>query len=197
MKPIEQVFPAAAAQLARYADWLGGAGVERGLIGPREVDRIWDRHIANCAAVSELISDGARVIDIGSGAGLPGLVLAIVRPDIEMVLVEPLQRRCDFLHEVVADLGVAVSVVRGRAESVTLPQADVVTARAVAPLAKLLTWALPLTKPGGQVLALKGSSAASEIEAASAVLKGRRAEILTCGAEFIDPPTTVVRVLVG
>ena len=141
MEPVERAYPAAAQPLQKYARWLAGVGVERGLIGPREVDRIWDRHIANCAAVAELIPHDARVIDIGSGAGLPGVVLAIVRPDIEVTLIEPLQRRCDFLSEVVADLGLGVTVMRGRAEAGGVAPADVVTARAVAPLAKLLGWA--------------------------------------------------------
>jgi 16S rRNA (guanine527-N7)-methyltransferase len=168
--------------------------VERGLIGPRETDRIWERHIANCAALAELIPPGASVIDIGSGAGLPGLVIALVRPDTSVTLIEPLARRCDFLNEVVADLGLSVTVIRGRAEQSKVSRADVVTARAVAPLAKLLGWAMPLVAPGGMVLAMKGSSAAEEIAEAASVLKGRSATIVTCGHGYVEPPTTVVRV---
>ncbi|MEY4899587.1 MAG: hypothetical protein RL741_337 [Actinomycetota bacterium] len=196
MKPITEAYPAAAEKLTRFAAWLAGAGVERGFLGPREVDRIWDRHIANCAVVEELIPENSRVFDIGSGAGLPGLVLAIVRPDIQIGLIEPLMRRSQFLEEVVIDLGIAnqVKVIRGRAEELKGQSAPVVTARAVAPLGKLLTWALPLTAKGGQILALKGSSAATEIANAADVLKGRKVEILLCGQGLVDPQTTVVRV---
>ena len=196
MKPIIEAYPEAAENLTRFAAWLAGAGVERGFLGPREVDRIWDRHIANCAVVEELIPESSRVFDIGSGAGLPGLVLAIVRPDIQIGLIEPLMRRSQFLEEVIIDLGITnrVKVIRGRAEELKGQSAPVVTARAVAPLGKLLTWALPLTAKGGQILALKGSSAATEIANATDILKGRKAEILLCGQGLVDPQTTVVRV---
>ena len=194
MKHLTEVFPEASDALRAYAGWLAEADVERGLIGPREADRIWDRHLANCAALEELVPTGASVIDIGSGAGLPGLVLAIVRPDLRVTLIEPLQRRCDFLAEVVADLGLAVAIRRGRAQDVAVERADVVTARAVAPLAKLLTWALPLAAPGGVVLAMKGSSAQTEISQAGPQLAGREADVLVCGAGYTQPPTTVVRV---
>ena len=196
MKEITEVYPEAAQNLARFAHWLAGAGVERGFLGPREVDRIWDRHIANCAVVEELIPANSKVFDIGSGAGLPGLVLAIVRPDITMGLIEPLMRRSEFLTEVVTDLGLTdqVSVIRGRAEELKGHTAPVVTARAVAPLGKLLTWSLPLTTKGGQILAMKGSSAATEITDAKEILKGRKAEIVLCGEGVVDPQTTVVRV---
>ena len=196
MKEITEVYPDAAKNLARFAHWLAGAGVERGLLGPREVDRIWDRHIANCAVVEELIPVNSKVFDIGSGAGLPGLVLAIVRPDITVGLIEPLMRRSEFLLEVVADLVLTeqVTVIRGRAEELKGLTAPVVTARAVAPLGKLLTWSLPLTTKGGQILAMKGSSAATEIADAKEILNGRKAEIVLCGAGIVDPLTTVVRV---
>lgn len=196
MKEITEVYPDAAENLARYAQWLAGAGVERGFLGPREVDRIWDRHIANCAVVEELIPENSKVFDIGSGAGLPGLVLAIVRPDITIGLIEPLMRRSEFLNEVVLDLGLTdqVTVMRGRAEELKGHTAPVVTARAVAPLGKLLTWSLPLTTKGGQILAMKGSSAATEIEEAKDILKGRRAEIVFCGEGIVEPQATVVRV---
>ena len=196
MKPIVEVYPEAAENLVRYADWLAGAGVERGFLGPREVDRIWDRHIGNCAVVEELIPSNAKVFDIGSGAGLPGVVLAIVRPDISVGLIEPLMRRSEFLTEVVNDLGIAdrVTIMRGRAEELRGQTAQIVTARAVAPLGKLLTWSLPLTAKGGQILAMKGSSAANEIIAAKDALKDKTAEIVFCGQGIVDPLTTVVRV---
>ena len=189
-------FPDSEAQLTGFAHWLATAGLERGLLGPREVDRIWDRHIANCAVVSELIPQGASVIDIGSGAGLPGLAIAIVRPDLKVTLSEPLLRRSDFLNEVVNDLGLQdqVTVRRARAEDMKDIKADVVTARAVAPLKRLLGWAIPLLAPQGQILAMKGSSAATEIEEASSVLKKRTAEIILCGQGIVDPQTTVVRI---
>lgn len=196
MKPIVEAYPEAAENLTRFAAWLAGAGVERGFLGPREVDRIWDRHIANCAVVEELIPENSAVFDIGSGAGLPGIVLAIVRPDIQIGLIEPLMRRSQFLEEVITDLGIAnrVKVMRGRAQELKGQSAPVVTARAVAPLAKLLTWALPLTTKGGQILAMKGSSAATEIADAAQILKGRKAEIVLCGQGLVEPQTTVVRV---
>ncbi len=196
MKSIIEAYPAAAEDLTRFADWLATAGVERGFLGPREVDRIWDRHIANCAVVEELIPKNTTVFDIGSGAGLPGVVLAIVRPDINVGLIEPLMRRSQFLEEVIADLGITdrVRVMRGRAEELKGQSAPIVTARAVAPLGKLLTWALPLTTKGGQILAMKGSSAATEMAEAADILKGRKAEILLCGQGLVDPLTTVVRV---
>jgi 16S rRNA (guanine527-N7)-methyltransferase len=152
----------------RFAAQLAGAGVERGLVGPRETERIWDRHLLNCAAIGALIPHGAIVVDIGSGAGLPGVPLAIARPDLTIVLVESMLRRTTFLSEVVADLELTgVSVRRGRAEE--LPEqgfADAVTARAVAPIDKLARWALPLTKDRGAVLALKGEGAAEELATA-------------------------------
>lgn len=196
MQTIIAAYPEAAGSLARFAAWLAGAGVERGFLGPREVDRIWDRHIGNCAVVEELIPANSKVFDIGSGAGLPGVVLAIVRPDISMGLIEPLMRRSEFLTEVVTDLGLSdrVTVMRGRAEELKGQTAQIVTARAVAPLGKLLTWALPLTAKNGQILAMKGSSAATEIVDAKDMLQGRNAEIVLCGQNIVDPLTTVVRV---
>lgn len=196
MKEITEVYPDAAKNLTRFADWLAGAAVERGFIGPREVDRIWDRHISNCAVIEVLIPQNSKVFDIGSGAGLPGLVLAIVRPDITIGLIEPLMRRSEFLTEVATDLGITdrVTVMRGRAEELKGHTAPIVTARAVAPLGKLLTWSLPLTAKGGQILAIKGSSAATEIADATEILNARKAEIILCGEGIVDPQTTVVRV---
>lgn len=184
--------------LTRYAAQLASTGVIRGLIGPREVPRLWDRHLVNCALVAPFVDESARVVDVGSGAGLPGLVLAIVRPDLDVTLVEPMARRVDFLAEVVDDLGLAnVSVVRERAgQWREAPTFSVATARAVAPLAKLLTWTMPLVRPGGELLAMKGASATDEIAAAGPELSryGARAEIVTSAVEG-SSTTTVVRVV--
>jgi 16S rRNA (guanine527-N7)-methyltransferase len=183
-----------------YARWLATDGLVRGLIGPHETGRLWDRHLLNCAVVAELIPSGSSVIDVGSGAGLPGIVLSVARPDLTVVLVEPLARRTAFLSEVVADLGLsAVSVVRARADDVVddLSPADVVTARAVASLDRLVVWCLPLARVGGRLLALKGATAAEEIEAHRDVvarLGGGAPVIRSCGAQLLVSPTTVVEV---
>lgn len=237
-----------------YAELLAGAGVVRGLIGPRETPRIWDRHLLNCAVVAELIPSGASVVDVGSGAGLPGIVLAIARPDLTIVLVEPLARRAVFLAEVVTalELGDSVTVLRARAEEIpaawrrtgrnserrtaadrrssvpyraepgsparpdrsvapeSLPvelselpaelsvPAEIVTARAVAPLDRLAGWCLPLTAPGGRLLALKGATAADEVaNTAPAVrrLGGAQPVVRQCGTGILEPPTTVVEIV--
>ena len=183
----------------RFAEHLVTSGVERGLIGPREAPRVWERHVLNCAVVAELVPVGARLVDVGSGAGLPGIPLALARPDLGVVLVEPLARRVDWLHEVVADLGVAIEVERGRAEENVVRRrwegADVVTARAVAPLARLARWCLPLLRPGGLMLAVKGASAAEEIERDGVAVRrlgGGTPRVEQCGTGIIDPPSTVV-----
>lgn len=186
----------------KYADLLTGSAVERGLIGPREAPRIWERHILNCAVVGELIAPGSLVVDVGTGAGLPGLVLAIARPDLVVTLIEPLQRRTDWLEDAVESLGLQhqVTVVRDRAEDALALEADVVTARAVAPLAKLAAWCLPLTKSGGLFLALKGESAQAELDDAAAVLRQHRARewgVELCGESVLTVPTRVVRVVAG
>lgn len=184
-----------------YASLLETEGVVRGLIGPREAPRLWERHLLNCAVVKELISPAATVIDVGSGAGLPGIVLAVARPDISVILVEPLARRTAFLDEAVVALGLSRQVVvkRGRAEEfVGRLAAEVVTARAVAPLDRLAGWCLPLTQTGGRMLAMKGASAAEEIDAHRAVLSrlgGGEPVIRHCGAGLIEPPATVVEVV--
>ena len=180
----------------RYAAWLADAGVVRGLIGPREVPRLWERHLLNCAVVADAVPQGATVADLGSGAGLPGLVLAVRRPDLQVTLVEPLLRRTTFLEEVVADLGLdGVEVVRGRAEELHGSRTfDVVTSRAVAPLEKLLAWSLPLCSADGFVLAMKGSSAAEEVAALPWSDTDGTATVLTLGADQIVVPTTAVRV---
>ncbi|MGK5737706.1 16S rRNA (guanine(527)-N(7))-methyltransferase RsmG [Micromonospora sp. URMC 103] len=192
---------------AAYAELLATDGVVRGLIGPRETPRLWDRHLLNCAAVAERIPEGVEVLDVGSGAGLPGLVLAIARPDLMITLVEPLARRTSFLTEAVDELGLTgtVRVFRGRAEEAaagtaeTAPlRGDVVTARAVAPLDRLAAWCLPLTVVGGRLVALKGASAADEIaEHAAAVAKlgGGEPTLHRCGVGVIEPPTTVIEVV--
>lgn len=167
-----EVFGSALPQLEAYAALLEGPGVERGLLGPREAPRLWERHLLNCAGLSALITGGEVVLDLGSGAGLPGLVLALQRPDVQVVLVEPLQRRATFLEEAVAELGLRNTLVRrARAEELAGKlEVDVVTARAVAPVDRLAGWALPLLRPGGRLLALKGEQAAVELAAAGPVL---------------------------
>ncbi len=197
-----EVFGDALPIAERYAAFLAEAGVERGLIGPREVDRLWERHLINCAVVSEAVPADAHVVDIGSGAGLPGIVLAIVRPDLRVTLLEPLLRRTAFLDECVGMLGLRnVEVRRARAEEVAKEfSVDVVTARAVAPLERLAKWALPLLRPGGELLALKGERAQVELDEAEPVLKrfgARSAELLQVGRGMVDPPTTLVRVVAG
>lgn len=183
----------------RYADWLADAGVVRGLIGPREVPRLWQRHLLNCAVLGEALPEGSTVADIGSGAGLPGLVLAIARPDLSLTLVEPLLRRTIFLEEVAVDLGLDnVAVVRGRADALHGRRTfDVVTSRAVAPLGRLLGWSMPLVAPDGAMVAMKGGSAAEEIEAARPVLRElgcAEPEIRLVGADTVAEPTSIVRV---
>ena len=159
--------------LERYERRLATVGLDWGLIGPREVDRLWSRHIVNSALIETVIPQGADVIDVGSGAGLPGIPLALVRPDLRVTLLEPLLRRSTFLEETVAELGLQdrVTVVRGRAEDRPVPPARIVTARAVAALDKLLGWCWPLVAPGGQLVALKGERAEQEVEQAAAKLK--------------------------
>lgn len=189
--------------LAQFADLLAGPGVERGLIGPREVPRLWERHLLNCAVVADpaegLVPEGALTGDIGSGAGLPGLVWAIVRPDLRIVLVEPLLRRSTFLEEAVQSLGLSdrVLVWRGRAEDApsTLPPMDVVTARAVAPLSRLLGWTIPLLRSGGHLVALKGGSAETEVTEAATEIRDwdlHDVQVRHVGAGQVDPPTTVI-----
>ncbi|OZM72842.1 16S rRNA (guanine(527)-N(7))-methyltransferase RsmG [Amycolatopsis antarctica] len=184
-----------------YVRMLERSGVERGLIGPREVDRLWDRHVLNSAVVGDRVASGARVIDVGSGAGLPGVPLAISRPDLSIVLLEPMARRVDWLNEVVETLGLEITVVRGRAEERVirdqLGHADVVTARAVAPLAKLAQWCLPLVRPGGVLVALKGASAAEEVERDQLAVHrsgGGKAEIVECGGGLLETPTYLVSI---
>ena len=195
-KAQEQALGLAFPQLAQYAQILGQEAVLQGLLGPREIDRIWDRHILNCAALNDLIPQAKSVIDIGSGAGLPGIVLAIMNPSTHVILVEPMQRRTDFLNDVKKQLNLEnVEIIRGRAENQKI-QAQVVTSRAVAPLNKLLAWSLPLVEKGGKVLAIKGEKAQSELEEAQKelnLLKNTTASIKTCGLA-LDLSVTVVEI---
>lgn len=182
-----------------YAALLATEGVVRGLIGPREAPRLWDRHLLNCAVLGEAIAEDVSVCDIGSGAGLPGLVLAIARPDLRITLVEPLLRRTTFLQEVIDDLGLShVTVVRGRADEVKERHGfDVVTSRAVAPLERLLEWSMPLVAPDGALVAMKGSSVADEIEVARSTLRRLKCaepEILVLGQDPGLHRTHAVRV---
>lgn len=186
--------------ITRYVDILASRGIDWGLIGPREADRLWGRHVLNSAVLAGLPGQGARMLDVGSGAGLPGVPLAIARPDLAVVLLEPLLRRYEFLVQVVdeLELGDRVQVVRGRAEDLH-DNFDVVTARAVAPLGKLLGWTKPLFLPDGELLALKGSSAADEVRDAGKQLRRDRldAEVLELRATPEAEPTYVVRVRSG
>ena len=180
-----------------FAGMLSTRGVEHGLIGPHEVPRLWDRHLLNCAVVAELIdSKPATLVDIGSGAGLPGIVLAMLRPELSVILLEPMERRCRFLTDCIAELGLAnASVLRARAQDAVL-RADVATARAVAPLDRLAELAVGLVRPGGMVLAVKGETAADELKKARPVLKRlgvRSAEVVRAGQGKVVPATTVVR----
>ena len=192
------VFGPAVDAAIEYVRLLATEGAVRGLIGPREVPRLWDRHLLNSAAIASLVPPGARVVDVGSGAGLPGIPLALVRPDLTITLLEPLARRVTFLTECVDRLGLdRVTVVRGRAEEGPVRRelggADVVTARAVAPLDKLAGWCLPLLRPGGRLLAMKGSTAAEELAAAGSLPGAADAVVTQAG----DPPATVIVVTRG
>jgi 16S rRNA (guanine527-N7)-methyltransferase len=182
----------------RYVDILASTGVEWGLIGPREGERLWDRHILNSAALSGLIPADSTVADVGSGAGLPGIPVALLRPDLRVTLIEPLLRRSTFLTETVGTLGIQdrVQVIRSRAED-HHQSYDVVVARALAPLDRLIGWCNPLRAAGGVILALKGSSAAAELAAAARQLQAARlnAEVLTVWAHPDVEPATVVRLI--
>lgn len=183
----------------RYVHHLATTGVEWGLIGPREVPRLWDRHVLNCAVVQELIGPGQSVVDLGSGAGLPGIALALCRPDVSVVLVEPLLRRVEWLTRVTDDLALATVVVRrGRAEDLASTlSVPVVTARAVAPLDRLARWAMPLLLPDGRLLAIKGRTAAAEVERTRSAVRragGGGCDVRQVGRTHLDEPVTVVEV---
>lgn len=194
-----ELFGPALGAAQRYAEILAGAGVERGLLGPREVERLWDRHLLNCAVVGELLKAGERIADIGSGAGLPGIPLALARPDVQVFLIEPLLRRSDFLREAIEELGIDCVVVRGRAEDRNVRDevgsADVVVSRAVASLDKLTKWSAPLLRSGGRMLAIKGERAEDEVREhrrAMTALGVSDVKVERCGGRFVDPPATVV-----
>lgn len=196
-RPANEVFGERLPLAKRYAEILADSGVAHGLMGPRETPRLWDRHLLNCAVVEELLPHRTRLIDVGSGAGLPGLVLALMRPDLEVRLIEPMLRRTTWLEETIAQLGLKnVTVHRGRAEELRgRVQAEVVTARAVARLGQLATWCLPLLTPGGRLLALKGESAEQELEEDRAVLARMGVtdvEIVLAGQDVLATPTRVV-----
>ncbi len=182
-----------------FADLLTQEATVRGLIGPREVPRLWERHILNCAVITEAMPEGSSVCDIGSGAGLPGLVIAIRRPDLSVTLLEPLLRRTRFLDLAVSRMELDnVTVHRGRAEELHGDAVfDVVTSRAVAPMDRLARWSLPLVRPGGLFLAMKGSSAQEELDGAAKVLRrlgGADGAVETLGGKWLEPPVTVVKV---
>ena len=198
----ERVFGSATAAAEHYARLLAGPAVTRGLIGPREVPRLWERHLLNSAAVAELVPHPCSLVDLGSGAGLPGIVLALLLPDVTVTLLEPMLRRVTFLEECVHALGLAnAQVCRGRAEDLAGQlSADVVTARAVAPLDRLAGLALGLLRPGGTVLAIKGAGARREVAAARQVLRRlgvRSVDVVRAGDGKVDPAATVVRLTAG
>jgi len=183
----------------RYARILAGDGIERGLLGPSEVGRVWERHVLNSVAVAELLEPDTSVADIGSGAGLPGIPIALARPDLRVTLIEPLLRRADFLREVVTELELSVEVIRGRAEDRNvreeLGEVDAVTSRAVASLDKLARWGIPLLRDGGLMLALKGDRAEEEVGEHRGVLNSLGAVdigVVKCGVNYLTPPATVV-----
>lgn len=194
-----QVFGDRLAFAEAYHHSLATTAAERGFIGPKEVSRLWERHILNCAVISEAFDDNLKVADIGSGAGLPGIPLAIARPDLKITLIEPLLKRSTYLNEIVGELGLDnVIVVRGRAEEQPKASFDAVTSRAVAPLGKLAGWSLPLLQGGGAMIALKGESVAEELERDAKLIAkagGKDPEILTVGTATLDQPTTLIRIL--
>jgi 16S rRNA (guanine527-N7)-methyltransferase len=198
-KAAETLFGPRLDRAERYAQILAGAGVERGLLGPREVDRVWDRHILNSAAVAELLEGDHRIADIGSGAGLPGIPLALARPDLRLTLIEPLLRRSEFLREVVEDLDLEITLVRGRAEDRSVRdqvgEMDAVVSRAVASLDKLTRWCLPLLRQDGRLVAIKGERAEEEVRVHRRVMESLGAvdvRVMRCGGDYLEPPATAV-----
>lgn len=193
------IFGDAMPAAVQFAELLAAVGIERGLIGPREVDRLWDRHLLNSAVVGERIPNGTRVIDIGSGAGLPGVPLSLARPDLDVTLLEPMARRVAWLEEVVKTLRLPATVVRGRAEEPSIKQqlagADFVVARAVAPLDRLWGWSAPLLRHGGRLVALKGESAEVEVARDGGAVKragGSLPVVERCGIDVLETPTTII-----
>jgi 16S rRNA (guanine527-N7)-methyltransferase len=196
----EELFGERLDLVIRYGEYLADTGVAHGLIGPREVPRLWDRHLVNCALLTDLLPADASIIDVGAGAGLPGIVLALRRPDLEVTLVEPLLRRVTWLQSVLDDLGLErVHVRRARAEELGGQlAAPYVTARAVASLDKLVRWSAPLLQPGGQILAIKGRSAQDELAEHLPLLTrwNIAGDVVRLGAELVEEPTVVVRLTV-
>lgn len=194
----ESVFGDRLPLATRYAQQLATTGVDHGLVGPREVPILWERHLLNCAVLAELIPPQVHIADVGSGAGLPGVVLAVMRPDLKVTLIEPLQRRVTWLENTIDCLELTnVDIRRARAQQVSGLAADIVCSRAVARLDRLLGWNLPLVKPGGEMLALKGASAQDELNEVSAQLRRARivsSEVIRCGIGVVDPPATVIRI---
>lgn len=193
------VFGDRMAAAEHYVALLAGPGVTRGLIGPREADRLWERHMLNSAVLGELMPAATAVLDVGSGAGFPGIPLALARPDLALTLLEPMARRVAWLEEIAAELAVPVRVHRGRVEDVLvrseLGEWDVVTARAVAPLGRLASWCLPLVVPGGRLLAIKGAQAGEEVARDARAVRsagGGVVDVVQCGTAVVSPPTTVV-----
>jgi 16S rRNA (guanine527-N7)-methyltransferase len=198
-KEAQEVYGEYIGEARQYFDLLVRDGDLLGLIGPRELPKLWSRHILNSAVVADLVEDGQLVADVGSGAGFPGIPMAILRPKVRFVLIEPMERRANWLADVVVPtLGLEnVKVLRGRAEEAPLRNYDVTTARAVSALPKLLRMLVPLTAPGGLVLAMKGSKAQEEIEESKSLAKKLKLgsfEIVTVGENLLVDPTTVVRV---
>jgi len=196
------VFAAALPLAERYVQMLAGPGVIRGLLGPREVPRLWTRHVLNCAAVADLVPRPSTLIDLGSGAGLPGIVLALLLPDVQVTLLERMERRSLFLDECVQELGLRnAQVYRATAEEVAGKlTADVVTARAVAPLDRLAGLAAGLVRPGGLILAVKGAAAEEEVGQARPVLRRlgmRDVAVVRAGDGKVDRAATVVRMVAG
>lgn len=198
----ERIFGENTDKAIAYHQSLATTGSERGFIGPREVPRLWDRHVLNCAVIGEAMDEGVHVIDIGSGAGLPGIPLAIARPDLRITLIEPLLKRSTYLREVCEELNLEnVTVIRGRAEDAAVQKeagaADIVTSRAVAPLGKLSRWSLPLVKVGGAMIAMKGSSVSEELERDADDIRkagGGQGEIFTVGSSVLAEPTTLIKI---
>lgn len=194
---LESVFGANTALAEQYADVLADRGIEWGLVGPHEVSRLWSRHILNSVAPADLMPAGASVVDVGSGAGMPGIPLALARPDLRITLLEPLERRYEFLLLAIDELGLGerIQVQRVRSEDCR-ERFDVVTSRAVAPLPRLLRDQWHLREAGGLLLAIKGASAPTEISKARTELTKRKAQadVLQVRAHPRSEPTSVVRV---
>lgn len=197
---VEKIFGERTPLAIAYCQSLATDGHIRGFMGPREIPRLWERHILNCAVIGEAMGENKKVVDIGSGAGLPGIPLAIARPDLSITLIEPLLKRSTYLAEVVEFLSLGnVTVIRGRAEEKNIRNevqgADIVTSRAVAPLGKLAQWSLPLVRKNGLMIAMKGSSVAEEIERDAQDIRaagGGKPRIEYVGEKILIEPTTLV-----